>query len=85
MNKISVWILGDQLLDQHPALEAALKETQLEQVMVVLIESAERIRQRLEDHMQKKGITLTCSIGVACWRLDGVMRGKIIEEADKAL
>ena len=35
--------------------------------------------------MEQKGITLTCSIGIACWRLDGVMRGKIIQAADKAL
>jgi deoxyribodipyrimidine photolyase-related protein len=46
MNKISVWILGDQLLEQHPALEVALKDAQLKEVKVVLIESGERIRQR---------------------------------------
>jgi len=56
MNKISVWILGDQLLDQHPALAAASKETQVEEVKVVLIESAERIRQR--PYQRKKLVLL---------------------------
>jgi len=35
--------------------------------------------------MDDKGITLTCSIGVACWRIDGVSRDSIIKAADKAV
>jgi deoxyribodipyrimidine photolyase-related protein len=45
MGKISVWILGDQLLDQHPALNVA-SEISDENVSVVLIESMKRIRHR---------------------------------------
>jgi diguanylate cyclase (GGDEF)-like protein/putative nucleotidyltransferase with HDIG domain len=45
----------------------------------------ERIRSKVENTMDDKGITLTCSIGVACWRIDGVSRDSIIKAADKAV
>jgi diguanylate cyclase (GGDEF)-like protein/putative nucleotidyltransferase with HDIG domain len=45
----------------------------------------ERIRSKVESCMTEKGITLTCSIGIACWRIDGVNRGTIIQAADKAV
>jgi diguanylate cyclase (GGDEF)-like protein/putative nucleotidyltransferase with HDIG domain len=45
----------------------------------------ERIRSKVETCMNEKGITLTCSIGIACWRIDGVARGSIIQAADKAV
>jgi diguanylate cyclase (GGDEF)-like protein len=45
----------------------------------------ERIRNKVETCMNDKGITLTCSIGVACWRVDGVARSSIIQAADKAV
>jgi len=46
---------------------------------------AERIRQGLQSSMDKKGILLTCSIGIACWRVNGIMRGTLLQAADKAL
>jgi putative nucleotidyltransferase with HDIG domain len=46
---------------------------------------AERIRGKIETCMSDKAITLTCSIGVACWRVDGVARDAIIKAADKAV
>ena len=41
---ISVWILGDQLLTDHPALRAAEDEVARDRVRVVLVESAARLR-----------------------------------------
>jgi putative nucleotidyltransferase with HDIG domain len=35
--------------------------------------------------MDQKGFVITCSIGIACWRIDGVLRETIIQAADKAL
>jgi diguanylate cyclase (GGDEF)-like protein/putative nucleotidyltransferase with HDIG domain len=46
---------------------------------------AERIRRNMTKYIGKKGINVTCSIGIACWRVDGVMKEKIIEAADQAL
>jgi diguanylate cyclase (GGDEF)-like protein len=46
---------------------------------------AERIREGLQTSMEQKGIMLTCSIGIACWRVDGIKRETLIEAADKAL
>jgi diguanylate cyclase (GGDEF)-like protein/putative nucleotidyltransferase with HDIG domain len=46
---------------------------------------AERIRQRLEAFMNQRGLTLTCSIGVASWQVDGIVRGRLIQAADEAL
>ena len=42
--KLSVWILGDQLLPRHPALTEAARTHSREQVRVVLVESAARTR-----------------------------------------
>jgi diguanylate cyclase (GGDEF)-like protein len=58
-----------------------LKRTAGEAAKVV----AERVRGKVETCMSDKGITLTCSIGVACWRIDGVARNAIIQAADKAV
>jgi putative nucleotidyltransferase with HDIG domain len=46
---------------------------------------AERIRQGLQSSMEQRGIMLTCSIGIACWRVDGITREILIQSADKAL
>jgi diguanylate cyclase (GGDEF)-like protein/putative nucleotidyltransferase with HDIG domain len=46
---------------------------------------AERIRQGLQSSMEQRGIMLTCSIGIACWRVDGITRETLIQAADKAL
>ena len=52
-NFIAVWVLGDQLLDQHPAIEAALAETgDPQQVCVVMVENMRRAA-RLPYHKKK--------------------------------
>ncbi len=45
MTRVSAWILGDQLVFDHPALAAAEAVAGKEQTRVVLIESTARIRQ----------------------------------------
>ncbi|MFC2007875.1 diguanylate cyclase [Chloroflexota bacterium] len=46
---------------------------------------AERIRKGVEARMDLPGVPLTCSIGLASWPNDGVMREEIIRAADAAL
>jgi diguanylate cyclase (GGDEF)-like protein/putative nucleotidyltransferase with HDIG domain len=46
---------------------------------------AERIRRSVENEMDAKGIALTCSMGLASWPTDGVMREDILRAADAAL
>jgi diguanylate cyclase (GGDEF)-like protein/putative nucleotidyltransferase with HDIG domain len=46
---------------------------------------AERMRKRIEVEMDSKGAPLTCSLGIASWPTDGVMREEIIQAADAAL
>jgi len=41
---ISVWILGDQLLEEHPALAHAAELTTRDQIQIVLVESAARTK-----------------------------------------
>jgi len=55
---VSVWILGDQLVQHHPALVAAEAEYGRENVRIVLIESTERL-----EHLpyQRKKIVLLLS------------------------
>ncbi len=55
---VSVWILGDQLLLRHVALEEAVERVGRENVRVVFIESIERIRQL---PYQKKKLVLLLS------------------------
>jgi diguanylate cyclase (GGDEF)-like protein/putative nucleotidyltransferase with HDIG domain len=47
--------------------------------------AGERIRKRIEAVMDSKGAAVTCSIGVASWPTDGVMRQDILRAADAAL
>jgi diguanylate cyclase (GGDEF)-like protein/putative nucleotidyltransferase with HDIG domain len=58
-----------------------LKQAKADDAKIV----GERIRSKMESTMDDKGITLTCSIGIACWRIDGVSRDSIIKAADKAV
>jgi deoxyribodipyrimidine photolyase-related protein len=51
-HRLSVWILGDQLLPCHPALTEAVRVHAQEQIRVVLIESAKRT-QRLPYQYKK--------------------------------
>jgi deoxyribodipyrimidine photolyase-related protein len=43
---ISVWILGDQLTQNHPALEAALCRGKQSDIRVLMIESESRVRRK---------------------------------------
>jgi len=45
----------------------------------------ERIRKAIERTMDAKGIEITCSVGIASWPADGLMREDIIKTADAAL
>ena len=57
METISAWIIGDQLLDAHPALTRALAEADRpEQVRVVYIESHRRLR--AQPYQRKKLVLL---------------------------
>ena len=58
MTKISVWILGDQLLNPHPALVAAKKEIGQENVTVLLVESRALVH-RLPYHAKKLVLILS--------------------------
>ncbi|MFQ3566603.1 MAG: cryptochrome/photolyase family protein [Aggregatilineales bacterium] len=52
-NSTAVWVLGDQLLDQHPAIEATLAQTEdPRQVRVVMVENMRRAA-RLPYHKKK--------------------------------
>lgn len=57
---IAVWILGDQLLAEHPALVAAEENWPRESVRVVLVESAGRTRQL--PYQRKKLVLLFSAI-----------------------
>ena len=46
---------------------------------------AKRIRKALESGIDDNSRLLTCSIGIACWPTDGVMREELIQKADAAL
>jgi len=46
---------------------------------------AERIRKNIEQAMDSQGILMSCSLGVASWPTDGVMREGLIQCADSAL
>ena len=54
--EITVWILGDQLLDDHPALIAAEAEAAKAKICVVLIES--RVRLEHLPYQRKKLVLL---------------------------
>jgi len=58
MSPITVWILGDQLLQQHPALAAAEAAVGRDGVRVLLIESAARLAQQ---PYQRKKLALLLS------------------------
>jgi diguanylate cyclase (GGDEF)-like protein/putative nucleotidyltransferase with HDIG domain len=46
---------------------------------------AERIRKKIESDIDIKGYPLTCSLGIASWPTDGLMREDIIQASDAAL
>jgi len=58
-----------------------LPQAGLEDACVV----AERVRKRIESDMDSRGVSLTCSVGVASWPTDGVMREDLLQGADAAL
>jgi deoxyribodipyrimidine photolyase-related protein len=55
---LSVWILGDQLLQSHPALITAIAQAGADQVQVLIIESQHRLHSR-PYHQQKQILVLS--------------------------
>ena len=49
------------------------------------IKVAERIRRSFTEEIDNKGMPVSCSIGIASWPTDGVMREEIIQASDAAL
>lgn len=45
---------------------------------------AERVRRNIEDEMKKRGLSLTVSIGLASWPMDGTRGAEIVDAADVA-
>ncbi len=99
-NDIYGHALGDEILKEvGKIIKASIRDTDIgaryggDEFAVILRKTAgeaakvvgERIRGKVETCMSNKGITLTCSIGVSCWRIDGVARNSIIQAADKAV
>jgi diguanylate cyclase (GGDEF)-like protein/putative nucleotidyltransferase with HDIG domain len=58
-----------------------LPHTAVEDARVV----ADRVREMIAGEMEKRGIAVTCSIGLACYPSDGVMAGELVTVADTAL
>ncbi|MFC1911121.1 diguanylate cyclase [Chloroflexota bacterium] len=46
---------------------------------------AERVRRQIADEMEKRSLTVTCSIGLASYPADGVIPGELVVAADTAL
>jgi len=46
---------------------------------------AERVRGQIADEMEKRSLTVTCSIGLASYPADGVIAGELVVAADTAL
>lgn len=46
---------------------------------------AERVRGQIADEMEQRSITVTCSIGLASYPVDGVIAGELVAGADTAL
>jgi deoxyribodipyrimidine photolyase-related protein len=63
---VSVWILGDQLLEQHPAIAAAEAQVGRSQLRLVLIESKTRIK-RLPYHRKKLVLLFSAMRHYAAW------------------
>lgn len=70
---VSVWILGDQLLERHPAVEQALAQVPAEKVCVLLVESRQRTR-RLPYQQKKQVLLFSAMRHYAAWlREQGVV------------
>ncbi len=62
----SVWILGDQLLKTHPALQAAQEHSDLANIQVVMVESLSRSR-RFTYHPHKLMLVFSAMRHYAAW------------------
>jgi deoxyribodipyrimidine photolyase-related protein len=66
MTLLSIWIPGDQLLEQHPALERARAEAGSANLHIVMVESARRLG-ALPWHRQKRVLVLSAMRHYAEW------------------
>ena len=72
MSKVTVWILGDQLLQSHPAIEVALERNAADQLQILLIESKGRLQR--QPYQRKKLVLLLSAMRhyAERLRLDGL-------------
>lgn len=99
-NDIYSHVMGDELLSDFGRLiRRTIRETDVgaryggDEFACILRQTdvngarkvAERIRRKIEAHTEQKGAVVTCSIGISCWRIDGVIREKIVAAANQAL
>jgi len=99
-NDVSGHLAGDIVLKQIGHLvRESVRDTDIcfryggDEFAVILPEThlddgrklAERIRKGIEAQMDLQGAPLTCSVAIASWPTDGVMREEIIQAADAAL
>ncbi len=82
--KCTVWILGDQLLRAHPALERAGNQFDRKAVRVVLVESRARLR-RHPYHKRKLVLLLSAmrhyaqELAGQGWQVDSIQAGTMLE------
>lgn len=99
-NDASGHLAGDEILKQiGQCIKESVRDTDIcfryggDEFAVILPKAsvedshkaAERIRKGIESQMDYQGFPLTCSLGVATWPTDGVMREELIQTSDVAL
>lgn len=99
-NDIHGHLAGDRILKQiGECLQSSLRSVDMgfryggDEFAVILpgtssddaYKVAERIRKEIEQTLDSQGLLLTCSLGIASWPTDGVVREGLIQCADSAL
>ena len=91
-NDVYGHVMGDELLkDFGKLIRRTIREKDVgaryggDEFACILTETGVDGAQKVAEEIRRKLEMLTCSIGISCWRIDGVMREKIVETADQAL